>query len=123
MLRGSTQAGSPELQRVVDNLLQEEYRAKIGERRDASRKPMARPLTIVPRDDVNGKVNAFSRDVSVHGIGVIGANPFPSGMVAKIHIEGCSGESAVMLAECRWCNPYGRGWFLSGWNFLALQRG
>ena len=123
MYPGNTQAGSPELQRIVDKLLQEEYRARIGERRDSSRKPLSRPLTIVPRDNDQRKISAFSRDVSPTGIGAIGKDEFRAGSVALIYIDGPSGESTVLLSECRWCNPYGKNWFLTGWNFLAVQQG
>lgn len=123
MYPGNTQAGSPELQRVVDKLLQEEYRARVGERRDASRKPLARPLTIVPRDNDQLRISAFSRDISPSGIGAIGQDEFETGCVALIYIDDPCKPSAVLLAECRWCKPYGKSWFLSGWNFLAVQQG
>lgn len=123
MLRGNTQAASPELQQLVDQILDEETRAKIGERRDSSRQQISRPLRIQPRDEQERDLTAMSRDISGSGLGVISVDGFEMGTLARIEISRLKGAPSVVLAECRWCDPFGNGWFLSGWNFVAVQRG
>lgn len=123
MLRGSTQAASPELQDLVDQILDEESRAKICERRDASRQQISRPLVIEPREEDSRSITAMSRDISGSGLGVISTDNFEMGTLARIEISRLKGAPSVVLAECRWCDPFGNGWYLSGWNFVAVQRG
>lgn len=122
LIHGMTHASSIELQRAIDDLLQEDYRSKLNERRDASRKAFSRPLVIEWKSGDRKEVKAFSRDISALGIGVISNEPFVAGVVAKIRVIGQNGESAVLFAECRWCNSYGKDWFTSGWNLLSVDR-
>lgn len=122
MLRGSTHAASPELQYLVEQILDEETRGRIGERRDSSRQQFCRPLLIQPRDNQECTINALSRDISGAGIGVISIDGFEPGSMARIEISRHQGLPSVVLAECRWCDPFGTGWYLSGWNFVAIQR-
>ncbi len=121
-VHGISHACSIELQRAIDDLLQEDYRAKLNERRDASRKSFARPLVIEWKSGTRKEVRAFSRDISALGIGVTSNEPFETGTVAKIRVAGQNGESAVLVAECRWCNRYGNDWYTSGWNLLSVER-
>ena len=123
MLRGNTQAASPELEQLVQQILDEETRARVGERRDASRQPLSRPLSIEPRDETGRSLTAMSRDISALGLGVISTDHFQTGCIARIEISRFKGPPSVVLAECRWCDPFGNGWYLSGWNFVAMQRG
>jgi hypothetical protein len=122
MLRGNSQAASPDLQRLVDQILDEETRSMICERRDASRQSITRPLLIEPRDDSRRTVDAFSRDLSSQGVGVISRDAFKQGTMARILISRVNGPPSVVLAECRWCDRYENGWFLSGWTFVAVHR-
>ncbi len=123
MLRSTTHAASPDLQRLVEQILDEETRVKIGERRDASRQQLSRPVVIEPREESGRKVNALTRDISGMGLGVISAEGFVPGTMARIEISRLQGASSIVLAECRWSDPFSNGWFLSGWNFVAVQRG
>ncbi len=123
MLRANTHAVSPELQELVEHILDEESRARINERRDASRQSITRPIIIEPRDIPGRTVNALTRDISGQGIGVISAERFQPRVMARVFISRIGAPPSIVLAECRWCDDYQHGWYLSGWNFVAVQRG
>lgn len=114
-----TYSGNPELQSFVEGLLHEEFRTMVAERRDASRKPLARPVEIELRDG-ESVFQAFMRDISDKGVGVIGLTAFRDGDMARIRIGRPGREPSVVMAECRWSKPYNHRWFLSGWNLLSV---
>jgi hypothetical protein len=123
MLRASTQAASAELQRLVEQILDEETRARIIERRDAARQAITRPVVIEPRDEPGRGINALARNISEMGIGVISAEPLRPNTLARIVITRSEGAPSIVLAECRWCESFQNGWYVSGWNFVSVLRG
>jgi hypothetical protein len=106
------------MQEEIERLLLEIQRAKYTERRTEPRQPFARPVQIhFPNGPI---VRAFSKDLSAMGIGIISDASFPSGAIATLEIHSTISESVILRAEVRWCDGYGKGWYLLGWKFLSI---
>jgi hypothetical protein len=103
---------------TVDRLLREIEAESLRERRSVDRKPFARPLKIFIGRDRENADEAFSRDLSARAMGVISRREFQPNTIATIQIHAVTGQDLAVRAELRWCRPYGRGWYLSGWSFL-----
>lgn len=103
---------------AIEQLLRENQAAALRERRSVDRKPFTRPLKVVINRDQEMVHEAFSRDVSSRGIGMISRHEFQPNMVATIQIHTLNGEHIALRAQVRWCQHYGEGWFASGWIFL-----
>ena len=122
MLRTSGPPAHPDIQRAVDDLLREDSNFDRTENRSAHRQHLVRPVEVVIRDS-DESISAFSRNVSASGIGVITHQPIDDGAVAVLTIARLApGHDITILAECRWCKPYGKNWFISGWQFINLKR-
>jgi hypothetical protein len=90
----------------------------LRERRSAERQSFCRPVTIHSnRRDVQDHL-AFSRDISPHGIGLVDRYEWIVGCIADLEIHSLLGKNYIIRAEARWCEPYGKDWFLTGWSFL-----
>lgn len=122
MLRSSIPAITPEIQRLIDDIINEETRFMMSERRDATRKPITRGVIIQPCNEPGQQFSAISRDVSNQGIGLISQREWKDGDTAKIEINRLKGPASIVVAECRWCDKFAEGWFVSGWNFKRLER-
>ena len=101
---------------VVEQLLKESEVALLSERRASPRKPFARPVLIT--HGRNGTFPGFSRDISDFGIGVIDQSEWESGTIADIEIHSLFGRNVTVRAEARWCDQYGKGFYVTGWYFL-----
>ena len=102
---------------AVDSLLREQQATVLRERRAVDRQPFVRPLQIIPSR--TGKPQSgFSRDVSRHGISVIIKEPMSPGTIATLQVHSLYGLPLEVRAEVRWCDPFGDGWYSSGWYFL-----
>ena len=121
MLRSSVRAASPEIQKLIDEIINAETRFIMSERRDATRTPLTRAVKIKPSGMDGKEFSAITRDISNRGIGLIGQVNWEEGVVAKIAICRSQRPPAVVVAECRWCDNFADGWFLSGWNFLRVE--
>jgi hypothetical protein len=103
---------------AIERLLREIQAVNLRERRSIDRKPFCRPLKITIGRDQDKVHEAFSRDLSSRALGLIGRHEFGPNTIATIHIHGVKGRDVVVRAELRWCQPFGEGWFESGWSFL-----
>jgi len=114
------QAQSSDLTILVDAIVKEESCAS-RERRSAHRVPLVRPVVV----EMNGEARpfySFSKNISACGIGLIMRLAPPNGTAAKLSIQRMHGDAAQVRAELRWCEPFGDGWYLTGWKFLAPIR-
>ena len=102
----------------VLSLLKEYEAERLSDRRMAPRKPLVRPVRIVARHRRNEVHEAFSKNVSSNGIGIIGKFDWPPKSVARISVHMTKGNPINIDAELRWSEPYGKGWFTTGWVFL-----
>ncbi len=122
MLREMQSPSDPVVERIVLQLLREESQLIARERRSAHRQSLIRPVTISLRSDEEIEIRGFTRNISTQGVGVISDLDFVDGGVAIIKIHSLDGRDTRILSECRWSNPFGEGWYASGWNFLNVAR-
>jgi hypothetical protein len=73
-----------------------------------SLRPVSAPATVV---------SAFSREISVSGIGLLHASPLVAGETYEIDIR-IEEVRVRKAARAVWCRPVGDGWFLSGCRFV-----
>jgi hypothetical protein len=121
MLRTSGPPVNPELQRAIEGLLSEDSNFDRTEHRSAHRDHLVRSVDVKLRD-CGTAIAAFSRNVSANGIGLITHESISDRTFAVLTISKLTGNDVSILAECRWCKPYGRNWHLSGWQFINLKR-
>jgi hypothetical protein len=110
-----------DIRSLVDGLLTEAKVTEHVERREETRHPFFRPVTIALDAGRGLKLSAFSREISASGIGLLHNMPLPAGEV-QVTIERCAGGTATIRAEIIWCQPCGEGWYLSGARFLEPMR-
>ena len=122
MLRSTARAKTPELQLLVDEMVNEETRIIMRERRDAARIPMTRAVKVTPCDE-RECFTAISRDISNLGIGMVSQDRWERGRMARLEIDRIERKSVIVMAECKWCVQVTEGWFLSGWYFMNVERG
>ena len=121
MLRTSGPPANPEIQRVVENLLREDLNFDRTDNRSAHRDHLVRPVAVELRS-TGEVVTAFSRNISVSGIGLITHEPIADRTVAVLKISRLAGDDSLVLAECRWTKTYGLNWHLSGWQFIGVKK-
>jgi len=122
MLRSSTSQGNPEFKRVVDSLILSATHFDRYENRTAIRKPLVVPVR-VELCDSDLKMPGFTRNISSNGVGLLLPAACKVGEKAVITLERTDGKGKYsVLAECRWCKPYGESWLFSGWQFIKVQR-
>jgi len=121
MINRGMQASNPEVERLIQELLVEDTRYG-QELRSAHRENLVFPVSI----NLNGKdqeIAGFSRNVSVSGICILCDTEIASGERAVIEIYRLHRpEPSRILAECRWCKPFGDEYYASGWQFSGLVR-
>ena len=72
---------------AIEELMQESQTEDARGRRAVGRKPFPRPVKVVFGQQQAQTQEAFSRDISVLGIGMISRFEFPPSMIATIHIH------------------------------------
>jgi hypothetical protein len=121
MINQRMMSSNPEVERLIRELLTEDARYD-RELRSAHRENLVFPVSIcLEENDQN--ISGFSRNVSVTGICVLCETQIPSGERATLEIYRLHRpEPSRVLAECRWCKPFGDTFYASGWQFLGLAR-
>lgn len=114
-------AANPEIERVVKDLLASDTSFDRNEARSVHRDHLVRHLRLEIRE-TEQTLDAFSRNISAAGIGIITDQAIASGAIAVMEIERLKGAPAKIIAECRWCKSYGENWFISGWQFRSIKR-
>ena len=92
------------------------------ERRAHERHPYFRPVLITAHEPERKCFSAFSREVSLGGIGLLHNMPLDLGkfVVSIAHETNCAVNLPI---EILWCRPCGEGWYMSGGRFLeSAQR-
>jgi len=121
MLRTSGPPVKPEIQRAIDSILKEDSNFDRVEARSAHRENLVRAVMIKIRES-ESQITAFSRNISATGVGLITGEMIQERSSGILKIAQLVGPDLSILADCRWCKPYGDSWFLSGWQFIALKR-
>ena len=122
MLRTAQRAPSAEVQSIVEALLHEDSQYDRHENRSTHREHLVRAVAIEVRRPEPAEFTAFSRNISVAGVGLITDQEIVDNSVAVLAIEALDGRVQRIMAECRWCKTYGKNWFISGWQFMAALR-
>ena len=122
MLRSSTSHGNSQFKLVVDSLLTSASNFDRYENRSAIREQLIVPVR-VEFCDGDLKMPGFTRNISATGVGLLLPASCNAGDKAVITLERADGKGKFkILAECRWCKPFGESWLFSGWQFIKVQR-
>ena len=108
------------MKETVSRLLRENQQQLLRERRSVQRSHFVRPVSIDLSPRQAERVNAFSRDLSGIGIGLVCDSELDVGTIATLEIHSISGPPVRLRSDVRWCNPFGRGWYVTGWRFLKI---
>lgn len=121
MLRSSMVRSNPDIERAVKELLAADANFDRNENRTVHREHLVRHLRLELRE-TKQSIDAFSRNISAVGIGIITDRETDVGAIAEMEIERLKGPAVKIIAKCRWCRSYGENWFISGWQFQSLKR-
>lgn len=110
----------PVIEQLVLDLIREETRFVTTELRTVHRETLVLPVTIFFKDGTTQF--AFSRNVSPLGVCLIGENAAPTDEVAELQFYRLNGPARRIVAESRWCKPFGPQYFASGWKFMQAKR-
>ncbi len=120
MLRTTGSSVSDDIDAMVEGLLREDRDYERTEHRAVNRQSLVLSV-LITRGSSPEPIEAFSRNISRAGIGLITDELMPERSTATLTIQRLDGTSIKVLAECRWCKPYGKKWKISGWQFLNLR--
>jgi hypothetical protein len=87
------------------------------DRRGAARYPFFRPASLANDREDLGAHQAFTRELSMTGVGLLHNIPVSIGPI-KVAIRYGDGQVAALPAEILWCRPCGDGWYVSGGKFI-----
>jgi len=120
MLVGNQLFISPEIDRLIKDIIRDDARYST-ELRSVHRERLVCPVT-VKLDDSEEEIHAFSRNISSAGICLISQKPVDQRASATLEIYRLKDTASEIIAECRWCKPFGEHYFMSGWQFTRLPR-
>jgi hypothetical protein len=109
------------IKELVDALLAEDRQYHLKERRNVGRTPIFRPVTVYLGRSSGEPQIAFSRDISPQGIGLVHGFSIEAGRVANLAIHRLWDEPALLRCQVRWCEPYVRDWFITGWIIAGVE--
>ena len=119
LARGHLNA-SPDIQRVVDQIVKEDTRF-TKELRTVHREPILLPVRF-KMQGTDDFVAAFSRNLSALGACLVTDTPVPERTTATLEFYRLNEKVSTIVAESRWCRTYGPIFYMSGWQFVRLVR-
>ena len=91
--------------------------------RSAKREKVALPVSIRYENRCeNERISGVTRDLSSSGACIIAEREFHEHDKASIEIYRLNGDPKSILSECRWCKPFGGHFWLSGWQFVTVEK-
>ena len=102
----------------VQTLLKDQETERLRDRRKEARRPFSRPIRVASGPNRREFFNAFSRDISTNGIGVVSQMELRPQTVGWLTINLLNRKALTLRARVLWCEPFGDGWYLTGWEFL-----
>ena len=117
MLSTST---SPEIEHLIKEVVKEDSRYVRSEMRSVHRENLVVPVTMIFKDGLQQE--AFSRNISPAGVCLISREPVTGNETVELEIYRLNGKKQQIIAEARWCKPFGPEYFMSGWKFVQLKR-
>ena len=115
MLHSETFAGSPEIQQLI-TILTEHNQVEVNKRAH-TRESTVCPVSIQLQYEL-ARHKAFSRDISVGGISLIGERSVEVEQIATLTIFRVDDIVMKVRARCMWAKPIGGDYTMSGWKFL-----
>lgn len=109
-------AQNPKLLAALEALLHEARSDDQCDRRGSARYPFFRPVTLAAADGSLASCLAFTRELSLTGIGLMHDRKLATGLVT-VKLERQSVAAVRLPVEVLWCRPVGHGWYLSGGRF------
>ena len=111
---------SPEIERLIREVITDNARFE-RELRSAHRETLVCPVEIASDDD-GEIIQAFSRNISSMGIALITDQPVEERSTSTLKIYRTNKPPTKIVAECRWCKPFGEKYWVSGWQFMHIPR-
>ena len=105
------------LKEQLQELLDEQVEV-VHERRSVERKPFVRPAKILTGRDRDQSHDGCTKDITARGIGILMRAEMKPSSRATLIIHGVKSVDVAVEAEVRWCEPFGKGWYLTGWRFV-----
>ena len=117
-MNANTKPGTDRRQQAIHDLLEQAKSNDLADRRAEQRHPFFVPVNVTPLNGANRCFSAFSRELSLSGIGLLHSVALQRGPV-RLRLTSADGSTLQATAEIVWCRPAGEGWFLSGARFTA----
>lgn len=102
----------------VQTLLKDHETELCRDRRSAARKPFSRYVQIATGRHRDKLFDGFTRDISHVGVGTVCQTEWTTQTYGLLTIHLLNSRSVVIEAQARWTEPYGKGWYLTGWTFM-----
>ena len=98
----------------------EQERQRSQDRRAGERRcPFFRPASIIRESESDHRYSAFTRDISMSGIGLL--HDFQLGL--EVIDVLLADETRPLRLDVQWCRSCGAGWFVSGGRFAEKGNG
>ncbi len=111
---------SPEIEHLIKEVVSEDCRYVRSEMRSVHRENLVVPITMIFKD--GRQQEAFSRNISPAGVCLISSEMVTDNETVELEIYRLNGKAQRIIAESRWCKPFGPEYFMSGWKFVQLKR-
>ena len=118
MLVGQQPYISPKIERMIKEIVRDNARHE-RELRSTHRERLVCPVETKFLENEE-TLSVFSRNISSAGIALITPRPFDERFLTKLEIHRLSKGANQVVAECRWCKPFGKNYWVSGWQFIRL---
>lgn len=113
----------PEIERLVDQVLKENSRYD-RELRSRHRDVLVCPVDVSFSDENLEMQHCVSRNISAAGISLVSSFEFTPEMIVQLNLHRpVKAREQLIVAECRWCKPFGEIHWMSGWQFMRLKNG
>ena len=107
---------SPQVQRLIEGITESEN--DYGQdKRQYDRQKISLPVSVSTYDGAINEI-AFSQDLSEKGMCLISPTSFTplEGFNLALDCGDAKGELREVRGTCRWCQPLGERYFVSGWQ-------
>lgn len=121
MKNQSLNTSCPEIERLIKEIVKDDARYVLTEMRSMHRENLVVPVTMIFADGT--RQHSFSRNISAVGVCLIGKEPVPDNQVVELEIYRLNGKPDRVSADVRWCKPFGKEYYMSGWKFLQVKHG
>ncbi len=111
---------SAEIELAIKQILRDDAVYTLTEMRSRHRENLVVPVTICFSE--SHTEDGFTRNISEAGVCIISANPMEENTLANLELYRLHGAKQSITSEIRWCRPFGKEYFMSGWKFMKINR-